>query len=99
MKTKQKSLVYAVWKGRETGVFTDWYDCRESVMGYWGSQFIGFPSKEEAEEAFKGTFVDAMVRRWGTKNKSNENPINGIAPAYCASSSEYFHYGELLTRI
>ena len=40
---------YAVRKGRTTGVFTDWAGCKESVDGFQGARYKGFPSREEAE--------------------------------------------------
>lgn len=40
---------YAVKKGKTTGIFQSWDDCREAVSGYPGAQYKGFASKEEAE--------------------------------------------------
>ena len=46
--TKKKSW-YAVKKGRKTGLFENWEDCKHQVMGYAGAEYKGFYSKEEAE--------------------------------------------------
>lgn len=41
--------VYAVKKGRETGVFKCWDECRASVEGYPKAEYKGFSSMEEAQ--------------------------------------------------
>jgi len=40
---------YAVKNGRETGIFTDWETCKESVAGYPGADYKGFATLEEAK--------------------------------------------------
>ncbi|MCM1192574.1 MAG: ribonuclease H family protein [Butyrivibrio sp.] len=39
---------YAVKRGKVTGVFKTWEECRESVEGYPGAEYKGFPSRSEA---------------------------------------------------
>lgn len=40
---------YAVKKGKITGVFNNWQDCRESVDGFPNAEYKGFATMEEAE--------------------------------------------------
>lgn len=40
---------YAVKKGRTTGIFSTWEECKSSVNGYSGAQYKSFSTKEEAE--------------------------------------------------
>lgn len=40
---------YAVKKGKITGVFTSWEECRDSVEGYSGAEYKGFALRREAE--------------------------------------------------
>ena len=40
---------YAVKKGKSTGIFQSWEECRASVEGYPGAVYKGFPGLEEAE--------------------------------------------------
>ncbi|MCM1056749.1 MAG: ribonuclease H family protein [Firmicutes bacterium] len=40
--------IYAVKKGKVTGVFKTWEECRESVDGFPGAEYRGFSSQEEA---------------------------------------------------
>ncbi|MDR2042948.1 MAG: ribonuclease H family protein [Clostridium sp.] len=40
---------YAVRKGKATGIFPSWKACRETVEGFPGAEFQGFPDLAEAE--------------------------------------------------
>jgi len=51
----KKPKFYVVWKGRETGVFSSWDDCKAQTNGFDGAVFKSFESKELAEEAFKSS--------------------------------------------
>jgi ribonuclease HI len=46
---------YVVWVGRQTGIFTDWETCERHTKQFQGSKFKSFPTREEAEQAFKGS--------------------------------------------
>lgn len=45
--------IYAVKKGKVTGVFHTWDECKASVDGYPGAEYKGFTSLEEAEDYLK----------------------------------------------
>jgi len=45
---------YGVRKGRVTGVFSDWDSCKQSIDGYKGAQYKGFPTLEEANAYITG---------------------------------------------
>jgi ribonuclease HI len=49
----KKPKFYVVWKGRQTGVFNTWEDCKAQTNGFDGSVFRSFESKELAEKAFQ----------------------------------------------
>ncbi len=44
-----KKKVYAVKKGKQTGLFYSWNECREVVIGYPGAEYKGFETEEEAK--------------------------------------------------
>lgn len=44
---------YVVWTGRQTGVFTDWPTAHQSVDGFAGARYKSFPTRAEAEAAFR----------------------------------------------
>lgn len=54
----KKPKFYVVWKGRETGVFTSWDNCKAQTHGFDGAVFKSFPSRELAEKAFKSESQD-----------------------------------------
>lgn len=54
----KKPKFYVVWKGRETGVFSSWEDCKAQTNGFDGAVFKSFESKELAEEAFRSSSFD-----------------------------------------
>lgn len=54
----KKPKYYVVWKGRETGVFTSWEDCKAQTNGFDGAVFKSFESRELAEKAFHDSSYD-----------------------------------------
>ncbi|MBL4826374.1 MAG: ribonuclease H family protein [Spongiibacteraceae bacterium] len=60
---------YVVWKGRETGVFTDWNTCKRHVDKFTGAKFKSFKTREEAEAAFQGN-SSTLVK----SSHSGDNP-------------------------
>lgn len=48
----KKPKFYVVWKGRETGIFTSWEECKAQTNGFDGGVFKSFETKELAEKAF-----------------------------------------------
>lgn len=49
------SKFYVVWKGRETGIFTDWASCKRQVDQFPGARYKSFKTRSEAETAFGGS--------------------------------------------
>lgn len=41
--------VYAVKRGKNTGIFYQWEECRKAVDGYPGAEYKGFPTVQEAK--------------------------------------------------
>ena len=44
-----KKKVYAVKKGKQTGLFYSWNECKESVSGYPGAEYKGFETEEKLD--------------------------------------------------
>ena len=63
----KKKKFYVVWKGKKTGVFTSWDDCKKQISGFEGAQYKSFVDKKEAEIAFSKTFKDYIGK--DTKKK------------------------------
>lgn len=41
---------YAVKKGRKTGIFSSWDECRTQVSGYSGAEYKSFATRKEAQD-------------------------------------------------
>jgi ribonuclease HI len=59
---------YVVWKGAKTGVFEQWNDVKSHTQGRPDAQYMGFPSKAEAELAFQSTYTKALTKRSMSKD-------------------------------
>lgn len=51
---KMAKKVYAVKKGRETGIFTDWDTCKKQVDGFPGAEYKSFTDPQDALAYIKG---------------------------------------------
>ena len=40
---------YAIHRGRQTGVFLTWDDCKGKVLGYSNAKFRSFPTREQSQ--------------------------------------------------
>lgn len=85
--------VYAVRKGRNTGIFTNWPDCKASVDGYEGAQYKGFATQKEAQEYLKGSMETGKhtgiqggngspCRTSGSKTKNSTKAEEDIASIF-----------------
>lgn len=61
MATKKK--FYTVWEGRTKGVFDTWDECKRSTDGFPEAKYKSYPTKEEAEKAFKEHFARHLYRK------------------------------------
>lgn len=60
-----KRKIYAVKRGRQTGLFNTWDDCKAQVHGYSDAAFKSFESVEEAEAYLQdGTKTDLAAPLW-----------------------------------
>lgn len=53
-----KIKFYVVWKGRQTGVFETWDECKAQTDGYPQAIFKSFETLELAQQAFNGSSYD-----------------------------------------
>ena len=69
---------YVVWKGAKTGLFATWAEVQQHTNGRSDAQFMAFPTKIEAEQAFASTYTKALMKRSlgkgaSTKTSSHAN--------------------------
>lgn len=62
---------YVVWKGRKTGIFSTWDECKSYVENYPGAKFKSFPSLEEAEQAFKEGYSFSSSRKLSSSRNTS----------------------------
>lgn len=81
---------YAVKKGKKTGIFTSWDECKQHVHGYPGAEFKSFASKAEAETYLNGSH----------SGKTNATPPESEVVAYVDGSfykeKAEFSYGAVV---
>src|SRR5688500_13788734 len=74
---------YVVWSGRSTGVFTDWPTAQASVDKYPGARYKSFPTRAEAEQAYRAgrpPMVRAKPRAKSAAAESSD-AANSVADA------------------
>ena len=61
----KKQKYYAVWQGKNKGVFDTWNECQEQIKGVKGAMYKAFDSRPAAEEALKSNY-------WNYVGKASE---------------------------
>lgn len=97
---------YAVRKGKKTGIFTTWDECKKQVMRYSGAEYKSFKNKEDAEEYLNISNNGQSRQREekldieGSRKENNTRNINKEAIAYVDGSynnkTKEFTYGAVI---
>lgn len=58
-----KQKYYVVWKGRTTGIFTNWEDCSAQITGFNGAEYKSFENPEAAEAAYRSVYKEYKGKR------------------------------------
>ena len=75
------SKFYVVWIGKIPGVYNSWNECQKQITNYPNAKFKSFPTRAEAENAFKGNFNDYKSSK--AKDKASVNiPENQPKPVF-----------------
>jgi ribonuclease HI len=81
-----KTKYYVVWKGRKPGIYTSWAECEAQVKGYPGAEYKSFGSRDMAEAAYRGSYVD-----YEGKPESAQQwlfaPVKPILPSICVDAA------------
>ena len=73
----KKTKFYVVWRGRQTGIFTDWKECEAQIKGFDDAQFKSFDSIQEAEKAIQRTYWEFVTKKEpGLVSTLKEAPAN-----------------------
>lgn len=57
----KKQKFYVVWKGRTTGIFSSWNDCKAQVEHFPGAEYKSFDNRQQAEQAYKGAYTEYVT--------------------------------------
>jgi ribonuclease HI len=76
---------YVVWSGRQTGVFTDWPTAHKAIDKYAGARFKSFPTRAEAEQAFREGSGPISTRKKKTTLSSSEKSAAHVAHRFDVS--------------
>lgn len=82
-----KSKWYAVRKGHQTGVFTDWPTTQRMVKGFPGADYKAFNNQADAEAYLRGGAAPAA----GTSDDAAPRPAPAAAPRdHDSGASKWF---------
>lgn len=76
---KPKNKYYVVWKGRLTGIFDSWEECRKQTEGFEGAQYKGYPTLELAEAAHKQNYWQAVKQGVGNREQGIGSKEQGFS--------------------
>ncbi len=62
---KKKKKYYVVWEGNNPGIYDTWPECQLQIKGYPNAKYKSFATQNEAVEAFRGNYADAITPRQG----------------------------------
>lgn len=80
----KRKQFYAVWQGRERGVFDSWEACKAQVEGFPGAQYMGFDTREAAERALQRPYLEVLAERQPPPRRSDSSaPSQG----YCVDAA------------
>jgi len=57
---------YVVWAGKQPGVYASWPECQAQVNGFPEAKYKSYPTRTEAEQAYK----EGWKKHWGRGAKS-----------------------------
>jgi ribonuclease HI len=77
---------YVVWAGRQTGVFTDWATTQRQVDKFPGARFKAFPSRAEAEQAFRAGKPAAVGKRPAAASEATKASTSAPSRVHTATA-------------
>lgn len=63
-----KQKYYVVWKGRESGIYSSWDECKKQIDGFTGAEYKSFETQELAEKAFGENSKKHIYKNANPKN-------------------------------
>ena len=76
----KKKFIYAVAKGRQTGLFHSWEECKSQVDGFGGACYKKFTNSEDAQKFLDAGSYDAYSKVQSSPSGSESPGGNPSAP-------------------
>lgn len=102
-----KKKFFVVWDGHEPGIYHSWPDCQKQVKGYAAAKFMGFPTLEQATEAYNSPYYDFVGKKAKAKKEPDPELIKKVGipimeslsvDAACSGSPGVMEYRGVYTR-
>ncbi|WP_430908737.1 viroplasmin family protein [Maribacter sp. 2-571] len=68
----KKAKFYTVWKGKRSGIYMSWDDCKAAISGVKGAQYKSFATFDMAKKAFNGNYEEYKGKKKGETSLSSE---------------------------
>ena len=81
-----KKKIYAVRKGKITGIFYSWDECSASVNGYPGAEYKSFTTKEEANDYLGNSFTAQIEEEKKDQKNTSSSSTESTLTAYVDGS-------------
>ena len=81
-----KKKIYAVRKGKTTGIFYSWDECSASVNGYPGAEYKSFTAKEEANSYLGNSFAAQIEEEKKDQKNTASSSTESTLTAYVDGS-------------
>ncbi|MBC8014115.1 MAG: viroplasmin family protein [Sporomusaceae bacterium] len=81
--------VYAVRKGRETGLFYSWPACQEQIKGYSGAEYKSFKTGQEASAYLAGGTSSAQLASIAMIEPTPDTMLAYVDGSYNVATKEY----------
>ncbi len=91
---KSRKKFYTVWKGHEPGVYDNWEECLKQVKNFPGASYKGFPTREEAEQAFLEGDQPVTARQRAKKTHPELKAV--VVDAACSGNPGLMEYRGVL---
>lgn len=79
---KKKQKYYVVWEGHEAGIYPSWKECQRQIQGYSGAKYKSYPTLKAAEDAYAGSYYQAIANSPKKKPKPTVDIANATPPIW-----------------
>lgn len=79
---EKKEKFYVVWKGKRSGIYDSWKDCKAAISGYPHAEYKAFETFEIAKKAYNGNYAEYRGQKNGKSSLSKEELLKIGYPNY-----------------